>query len=207
MRDDACWLPRWEPAWRATCTVVQTAGVARSPGPLPLLTFKQSFEVPPVKRLPHALLLLLLAIGLVACGPPKKSVFPPNVTIQQLVVLPDNQWQLTLRIQNNSYGEMDFKSLDGQLQLAALLPIRVHATFERDIPALAGDVLQLIVLPTPEMQKALQALASQGSGGSLAYDLSGSAQARPEQEKLPRRFDFSGNDWLSPVPGVARTYR
>jgi hypothetical protein len=150
---------------------------------------------------------LLLALGLAACGPQKKSVYPPTLSIQQLVARPDGQWQLTVRIQNNSYGEMDFKSLDGQLQIAELLPIRLHATFERDIPALAGDVIQLEVLPTAPMNAALQAIAGKGSSSSLAYRINGSTSARPEQEKLPRDFDFSGNDWLSPVPGIPNTYR
>ena len=65
-----------------------------------------------MKRLLRAFLLTGLTAGLLACGPPKKSVFPPTLTIQQLVTRPDGQWQLTVRIQNNSYGEMDFKSLD-----------------------------------------------------------------------------------------------
>ena len=150
---------------------------------------------------------LLLALGLSACGPAKKSVYPPTVSIQQLVVLPSGQWQLTLRIQNNSYGEMDFKSIDGQLQIAELVPIRLHENFRLDIPALAGDVVQLEVLPTAPMSQALQAIAGKGSAGSLAYRVSGSASAKPEQEKQPRDFDFNGNDWLSPVPGIPNTYR
>ena len=108
---------------------------------------------------------------------------------------------------NNSYGEMDFKSLDGQLQIAELVPIRLHENFKLDIPALAGDVIQLDVLPTTPMSEALQAIAGKGSAGSLAYRVSGSASAKPEQEKQPRDFDFSGNDWLSPVPGIPNTYR
>src|SRR6185312_10311194 len=99
-----------------------------------------------------------------------------------------------LRIQNNSYGEMDFKSLDGQLQIAELVPIRLHQTFARDIPALAGDVIQLDVLPTTAMTQALQAIAGKGSAGALAYRVSGSASAKPEQEDKPRAFDFSGSD-------------
>jgi len=150
-----------------------------------------------MKRLLRSFLLLLLAVGLLACGPPKKSVFPPTVSIQQLQVLPNGRWQLTVRIQNNSYGEMDFNSLEGQLQIAALIPIRLHGTF----------VLQLDVLPTPAMTQALQAIASKGSAGSLAYRVSGSTNAKPEQEKQTRDFNFSGNDWLSPVPGIANTYR
>ncbi|MHB1057752.1 MAG: hypothetical protein ACYC0F_07715 [Rhodanobacter sp.] len=148
-----------------------------------------------------------LLLALAACGPAKKSVYPPNVSVQQLVVLPNGQWQLTVRIQNNSYAGMDFKSLDGQLQVAELVPVRLHATFDLDIPALAGDVIQLDVLPTTAMTQALQAIAGKGSAGALAYRVSGSSSARPEQEDKPRAFDFSGNDWLSPVPGIPDTYR
>ena len=160
-----------------------------------------------MKRLSRGLLLLMLAGALIACGPPRKSVFPPDVTIQQLVVSANGQWQLTLRIQNNSYGEMQFTALDGSLQIADQLPVRLHTTFKRDIPALSGDVIALQVLPTATMPKALQAVAAKGSAGSLPYRIGGSATAKPEQERKPRDFAFNGTDWLSPVPGIAHTYR
>jgi hypothetical protein len=160
-----------------------------------------------MKRMLRGFLLVTLAAGLIACGPAKKSVYPPTVSIQQLSVRPNGPWQLTVRIQNNSYGEMDFASLDGQLQVAALVPVRLHAVFKLDVPALAGDVVQLDVLPTAAMSQAINAIAGKGSASSLAYRISGSANARPEQEKQPRDFDFSGNDWLSPVPGIPNTYR
>lgn len=160
-----------------------------------------------MRLLQRIMSIVLLSLLMAACGPAKKSVFPPTLSIQQLNVQPDGRWQLTLRIQNNSYGEMDFTSLEGQLQIAKLVPIRLHATFKRDIPALAGDVLPLEVLPTAAMSKALQAIAGKGSAGSLGYRISGTTTARPEQEKQPRDFDFSGNDWLSPVPGISDTYR
>ncbi|HEY1589513.1 MAG TPA: hypothetical protein VGG00_07245 [Rhodanobacter sp.] len=160
-----------------------------------------------MKRLLRAFLLTILVAGLFACGPAKKSVYPPTVSIQQLVVLPNGQWRLTVRIQNNSYGEMDFSSIDGQLQIAALVPIRLHANFELDVPALNGDVIQIDVLPTDPMTAALHAIAGKGSAGSLGYRVKGSANAKPEQERQPRDFDFSGNDWLSPVPGIPNTYR
>lgn len=150
---------------------------------------------------------VLLAAGLTACGPPRKSVFPPSVSLQQVKLLPDGQWQLTVRIQNNSYGEMDFSAIDGQLQIAELTPVRLHGTFARDIPALVGDVVTLEILPTALMQQALKAVAAKGSGGSVAYRVSGHASAKPEQEKQVRDFDFSGTDLLSPVPGVPNTFR
>lgn len=160
-----------------------------------------------MRRLLHYLVLALLATTLVACGKPRKSVFPPTLSVQQLVVAPNGMWQLTMRIQNNSYGGMDFTAIDGQLQVAELIPLRLHATFQREIPAFASDTVPLAVLPTPAMAKALAAVATKGSAGSLAYRIDGSATARPEQEKKPRDFPFSGRDWLSPVPGVANTFR
>ena len=93
------------------------------------------------------------------------------------------------------------------MQIADQLPVRLHTTFKRDIPALSGDVIALQVLPTATMTKALQAVAAKGSAGSLPYHISGSATATPEQERNPRDFAFNGTDWLSPVPGIAHTYR
>ena len=160
-----------------------------------------------MKRLLQAFLLMALSAGLIACGPARKSVYPPTVTIQQLAVLANGQWQLTLRIQNSSYGEMDFTSIEGRLQIAQLVPVRLHADFERSIPALSGDVVQIQILPTAEMKQLEQAIATKGSAGSLAYRISGSAIATPEQEHKPRSFDFDGNAWISPVPGIAHTWR
>ncbi len=160
-----------------------------------------------MKRLLRGSLLFLLGAGLVACGPAKKSVYPPTLSIQQLTVLPDGQWRLTLRIQNNSYGEMDFESLEGQLRIGALAPIRLHGDFERDIPQLAGDVVPIDVLPTAAMSQALQASAGKGSASALAYHIKGSIRAKPQQEKHARDFDFDGNGWISPVPGIPDTWR
>jgi hypothetical protein len=165
-----------------------------------------------MKRLLHGLALLFLACVLAACGPQRQSVFPPTITIQQMKVQPDGTWQLTLRIQNNSYTGMDFQSIEGQLQVAQGIPVRVHAKFDLDIPSFAGDVLQIDVLPTPPMSQALQAIAGKGSAGSLAYAVNGTVHCTPHLEdhpdnKNPRDFSFHSNDFLSPVPGIANTYR
>ncbi|WP_441610788.1 hypothetical protein [Dyella sp. 2RAB6] len=159
------------------------------------------------RLIPLLLLLGLASLGMVACGPPRKSVFPPTISIQEMTVRPDGQWQLTVRIQNNSYGGMNFRSIDGELKLAELVPVRLHAKFDLDIPAFAGDITRVNLLPTPEMSQALAAAAAKGSGGSVPYGVVGRASAKPEQEDQPRDFEFHGNDWLSPVPGIANTWR
>ncbi|AIF47091.1 LptM family lipoprotein [Dyella japonica] len=160
-----------------------------------------------MKRLLGCVALLVLVAGLVACGPPKKSVFPPTVSIQEMTTRPDGQWRLTVRIQNNSYGSMDFHAIDGELKVADGVPVRLHTRFDLDIPAFAADVTQIDVLPTPEMTTAIKAAAVKGSAGGVAYAISGNASAKPEQEKEARDFSFHGNDWLSPVPGIPNTWR
>lgn len=155
----------------------------------------------------YRLIPVVLALGLVACGPPRKSVFPPTVSIQEMTVRPDGQWQLTVRIQNNSYAGMNFRSIDGELKVAELVPVRLHASFDLDIPAFAGDVTRINLLPTPDMSRTLAAAAAKGSGGSVPYSIAGRANAKPEQDKDARDFEFHGNDWLSPVPGIPNTWR
>jgi hypothetical protein len=162
---------------------------------------------PSLRRLVFVALATGLLLGLLGCGPPRKSVFPPSVSIQQMNVLPDGRWRLNLRIQNNSYGGMTFQSIDGELKVADGVPIRLTRRFELDIPAFAADVLPLDVLPTPPMRQALAAIAAKGSAGSLPYSLRGVSTALPEQEKQTRDFEFHSDDWLSPVPGIANTYR
>lgn len=165
-----------------------------------------------MKRLLHGLILVMLAGLLIGCGPQRQSVFPPTITIQQMHVQPNGSWQLSLRIQNNSYTGMNYQSIEGQLQVAQGIPVRVHAAFDLDVPSFAGDVLQVDVLPTPAMNQALQAMAAKGSAGSLAYAIDGTVHCQPNLDdhpdnKNPRDFPFHSNDFLSPVPGIANTYR
>ena len=165
-----------------------------------------------MKRLLRCFVLVALAAALVACGAPRKSVFPPTLSVQQMQVLPNGAWRLTVRIQNNSYGGMDFKAIDGTLQMADGIPVRLHAAFDLDIPAFAGDVTTLDVLPTPAMGNALAAVAAKGSAGSLAYAVSGTVHCLPDladrpDDKNPRDFPFQHRDYLSPVPGIAHTFR
>ncbi|WP_266168514.1 hypothetical protein [Dyella subtropica] len=160
-----------------------------------------------MRRLLRCIALGALATGLVACGPPRKSVFPPAISIQEMTVQPDGQWQLTVRIQNNSYGGMNFRSVDGELTVAELVPVRLHSRFDLDIPAFAGDITRINVLPTAEMSQALKTAATKGSSGSVPYSVTGRASAKPEQEDKARDFEFRGNNWLSPVPGIPNTWR
>ena len=153
------------------------------------------------------LLTVALACLLAACGPAKKSVFPPTVTIQQMHAVPGQPWQLVLRVSNNSYGEMDFKTIDATLRIADLPAVPLSQAIDLDIPAIAADVINVQLTPSTAMSAALGAAAAKGSEGSLPYAIEGAMTAKPEEEKAPRSFDFQARDWLSPVPGIADTFR
>ena len=102
---------------------------------------------------------------------------------------------------------MKFSKLDGLLKVTASMPIRMHADFDLDIPATSGDVLDMDVLPTDAMSAALKSIANKGSAAGLTYALEGRIAAIPEKASQSRDFQFKGDGWLSPVPGLVNTYR
>jgi len=159
-------------------------------------------------RIRSARAVLLAGLALVAgCGPQKKSVFPPAVTLQQVSAKATGPWHVTLRLRNNSYGGMSFETLRGTLRVGDLGGVLLDARIDQDIPSFAADVTTIDILPTPEMSKALAALAAKGSSGALPYTIDGQVTATPEKEKASRAFEVRGNNWLSPVPGIPDTYR
>ncbi|MGF6711782.1 hypothetical protein QFZ41_002746 [Luteibacter sp. W1I16] len=151
---------------------------------------------------------LLAAVALLAaCGPAKKSVFPPSVTLQEVTAKPGGVWHMTLRIRNNSYGGMSFETFQGTLRVGELGGVLLDAKIDQDIPSFAADVATIDLLPTAEMSKALAELAAKGSAGALPYSIDGRVNATPEKEDASRSFPVHGKNWLSPVPGIPDTYR
>lgn len=161
-----------------------------------------------MRRFPLARVVLLAGLAfLAACGPTKKSVFPPAVTLQEVSAKPGGPWHLTLRVRNNSYGGMSFARFQGTLQVGQLGGVLLDANISQDIPSFAADVTRVDILPTPEMSKALAELAAKGSAGALPYAIEGSVTATPEKEDKADTYPVHGKSWLSPVPGIPDTYR
>jgi hypothetical protein len=161
-----------------------------------------------MRRFPILRVMALAGVALLAaCGPPKKSVFPPAVTLQEVSAKPGGTWHVTLRVRNNSYGGMAFDRIQGTLQVGTLGGVLLDAYISQDIPSFAADVTRIDILPTPEMSKALAELAAKGSSGALPYVINGQVTGTPEKEDKPRTFPVYGKSWLSPVPGIPDTYR
>ncbi|QWT20351.1 hypothetical protein KPL74_21740 [Bacillus sp. NP157] len=161
-----------------------------------------------MRRLSILRVATLAGLVLIAgCGPVKKSVFPPSVSLSEVSAKPGGTWHVTLRVRNNSYTGMSFDRFQGTFQVGQLGGVLLDAKIDQDIPSFAADVTQVDLLPTPEMSKALAELAAKGSTGALAYSIEGRVTATPEKETKPDTYPVHGKSWLSPVPGIPDTYR
>lgn len=155
-----------------------------------------------------AMLPIMLAVVLTGCSStPRRSMFPPTLSIQQLHVQPNGHWHMQVRILNNSYGSMEFRELHLTMLIDNQPATQIDARFKLDIPALSADVTDVDIAPSPAARAALAAIAGKGSSSALAYTLKGKASAIPEHQDSPRDYDVDSHDWLSAVPGIADTYR
>ena len=142
-------------------------------------------------------------LALSACGPGTK-LQPPTAGIQQLQVLPDGQWQLTLRIQNYSYDTgMHVYALDADLDLAGKRAGHVAVSPGLDIPAMSADTASATITPDAAARAALAA----AKGNAVAYELKGGMNVGKGESGKPQHFDLDGKGYISPVPGVANTWR
>lgn len=155
---------------------------------------------------PASLRWLLAAVAIFAlsgCGPGTK-LQPPTASIQQLQVLPNGQWQLTLRIQNYSYDTgMHVYALDADLDLAGKRAGHVALAPALDIPAMSADTADVTITPNVEARAAL----TDAKGNAVAYELKGNLSVGKGEGGKPQPFDLDGKGYISPVPGVANTWR
>lgn len=138
--------------------------------------------------------LLVLATALAACSSgPVKRVHPSTASIQELAVQADGQWTLKLRIQNFSTMPMHYSDLEATLVVAGTDVGEIHVTPGIDIVGNSADVVETT----------LKVSAKLPESGDVAYTLKG--HIRTSEPKAD--FPFERSSRLSPVPGVANTWR
>jgi hypothetical protein len=141
---------------------------------------------------------LFLVAGLIACVlagcsfGSQRRITPSQVTIQELVVQPDGQWRLTLRIQNFSTVSMHYASLQATLAVAGADVGTIDVKPDVDIPQNSADVLDVRI-------KATAALPAK----DFDYRISGTIDTSEPKET----FKFDRSSRLSPAPGLAGTWR
>ena len=147
--------------------------------------------------------LCAVTLLLAGCGPATK-LQPPTASIQQLQALPNGQWSLTLRIENYSYDTaMHVYALDADLQIGGADAGHVSVSPGLDIPAMSADTATATLAPTAEARTAL----ANAKGNAVAYELKGKLGVGKGESGKSESFDLDGKGYLSPVPGVANTWR
>ncbi|HET6911810.1 MAG TPA: hypothetical protein VFH71_00505 [Rhodanobacteraceae bacterium] len=147
---------------------------------------------------------VMAMFALSACGPGTK-LQPPAASIQQLRVLPNGQWQFTLRIQNYSYDTgMHVFAVNAQLDVGGKFagPI-VVAPSSLDIPAMSADTTTVTFTPSADAR----ALLAAAGKNAIAYEVKGKLTVGKSETGKEDIFDLDGKGYISPVPGVANTWR
>lgn len=137
--------------------------------------------------------IVLLAAGLAGCGSgPVKRINPPAVSIQQLSVAADGHWRVSVRIHNFSTVPMHYNSLKAVLTVAGTEVGTIDISLDIDITADSADVVDARMAVSAALPK-----------GDFAYNIKGEISA----DEPSAHFDFDRASRLSPVPGLANTWR
>ena len=156
----------------------------------------------PVSSLRFSFLCAVVLL-LSACGPGTK-LQPPTASIQQLQALPNGQWTLTLRVENYSYDTaMHVYALDADLTLGGAKAGHVSVSPGLDIPAMSADTATAMIMPDAAARAAL----ADAKGNAIAYELKGHLSVGKGEGGKADQFDLDGKGYVSPVPGVANTWR
>lgn len=143
-------------------------------------------------RIPLAALTLGAALAACSSGPPRR-VHPSTASIQQLAVEADGSWRVAVRLQNFSTFPMRYSGIDAKLSIDGKDVGALSVALDLEILANSGDVVEARV----------QGGSALPQDRDIAYQLEGTIRTSEPSE----RFEFERSSRLSPVPGVANTWR
>lgn len=146
--------------------------------------------------------LLTSALALLAaCGPVKHPINPPGASIQQLDVLPDGRWKLQVRLENFSDQTVRYGAFKAELRVGGEAAGAIDMNADLDIPGENADILDITLAPGADATKAFKTDVARPDG--VAYELKGTINI----PVAGKDFKFAHKSRLSPIPGLANSYR
>ena len=149
----------------------------------------------------RTLLLASTLVLLAACGQVKHPINPPGASIQQLDVLADGRWKLQVRLENFSDQTVRYGAFKAELRVGGEAAGAIDTNADMDIPGENADILDITLVPGADAAKAFKADISRPDG--VAYELKGTIQI----PAAGKDYKFAHKSRLSPIPGVANSYR
>lgn len=148
--------------------------------------------------------LLLCSLLLSACGGggPRKRVFPPNASVQELTVAADGSWTLAVRLQNYSNVPQRFTALEAKLSVGGHAAGDVRLAPNLTVGPESVEIFSVTLNPSPAAAEAVRAALD--ARRSVRYAFAGEI-ASNEPDK--RRDDFTFESQLTAVPGLTGVLR
>ncbi len=149
----------------------------------------------------NKIFMLCLLLSMVACGGPVKRIFPPQVSLQEIVLQADGQVSVKFRIQNYSTIPSKYSKVTGSLKFGDIEATALD--FNPDISVGPGSN-EIIVQRLRFSAAALDGLnAAIKNRSRLGYKLTGEITSSE-----PRgRYDINYESALNAVPGLSGTMR
>lgn len=147
------------------------------------------------------IIMLCLMLGMAACGGPIKRVFPPQVSLQEIVLQADGQVSVKFRIQNFSTVATNYSRITGNLKFGDIEAAVLDFNPEISVgPGSNELVLQRFRLNASAQDAINTAIKNRTR---LAYKLNGEITSSE-----PRgRYDIKYESALNAVPGLSGTLR
>lgn len=156
-----------------------------------------------MRRTAFFLIPILLLTLLAACSSgPRKRIFAPTASIQELAVQADGQWQVRVRIQSFSNVPHTVSELTATLRIDGIDAATLNVSPAVAIGPQSAEVEDLLIAPATDA--AARVTAALESGRRVDYALNGTLVST-EPNRRRDAFTFEGQLW--PVPGLPGVLR
>lgn len=147
------------------------------------------------------IIMLCLMLVITACGGPIKRVFPPQVSVQEIVLQADGQTSVKFRIQNYSTVPTSYSRVTGKLTLGNSEALALDFNPEVSVGPGSNEIVQQIFRLNTATQNAINTAIKNRS--RLGYKLNGEITSSE-----PRgRYEIKYESALNAVPGLSGTLR
>jgi len=147
------------------------------------------------------IIMLCLMLVITACGGPVKRVFPPQVSVQEIVLQADGQVSVKFRIQNYSTVPTNYSRVTGSLKFGDIEATALDFNPSISVGPGSNEIVQQNFRLNIAAQNAITTTIKNRS--RLAYKLNGEITSSE-----PRgRYEIKYESALNAVPGLSGTLR
>jgi hypothetical protein len=147
------------------------------------------------------LILLCLMLGIAACGGPVKRVFPPQVSLQEIILQADGQLSVKFRIQNYSTVPTGYSRITGSLKFADNEATALDFNPGISVGPGSNEIVQQQFRVNSSTLAAINAAIKNRT--RLGYKLNGEITSSEPR----RHYEMKYESALNAVPGLSGTLR